>query len=268
MEVINHSKIGASGAHRFWECEGCVALSEKAKREGKVKDTSKFAMEGTAAHLLAEVCFRTSDVADGYVGSVIEVEDELVKVSQDMADAVQDYLDFVRVILSFNASAVWGFEKEFHLYDVDEEAYGVNDAYVFLPNLKKLFVIDYKHGKGVAVEVKDNKQLLYYAIGALQGNGFNHLKKEVEEIEIVIVQPRKKHKDGNIRSCTYTIQELMDFKHELTGKILATKKPVLQLKAGSWCKFCPAILICEIAEKQTWRQNTTYSVSQAINDFS
>ncbi len=268
MEVINHSKIGASGAHRFWECEGCVALSEKAKREGRVKDTSKFAMEGTAAHLLAEVCFKNKDIADGYVGSMIEVEDQLVKVSQDMADAVQVYLDYVWVILCHNPSAVWGYEKEFKLSDIDEEAYGVNDAYILLPELKKLFVIDYKHGKGLSVEVKGNKQLLYYALGALQGNGFNHTEREVDTIELVIVQPRKKHKDGVIRSDTHSVEELNKFKYDLMGKILATKNPVLQLKAGSWCKFCPAILICEIAEKQTWRQNTTYSVAQAVDDFS
>ena len=263
MEIINHSKIGASGAHRFWECEGCVALSEKAKREGKVKDTSKFALEGTAAHLLAEVCFRTSDVADGYVGSVIEVEDQLIKVTQGMADAVQVYLDTVEDTLKKSCNHIFGFEKEFRLEDVDEDAYGVNDAFLYIPKEKKLIVWDYKHGKGVAVEVKHNKQLQYYAVGALK-----HIRGNVETIEIVIVQPRKKHKDGFIRSYNYTNIELLAFKIKLKEKIQATKKPVLRLRAGSWCKFCPAILICEIAEKQTWRQNTTYSVSQAINDFS
>ncbi len=263
MEVINHSKIGASGAHRFWECEGCVALSEKAKREGKVKDTSKFAMEGTAAHLLAEVCFNTSDIADGYVGSVIEVEDELIKVSQDMADAVQVYLDNVYGVIVRNANYEFGFEREFKLDDVDEDAYGVNDAYVYLSKLKKLIIWDYKHGKGVSVEVKHNKQLQYYAIGALK-----NIRGNVELIEIVIVQPRKKHKDGVIRSYTYTIGELLDFKLKLKEKIQATKKPILRLRSGSWCKFCPAILICSIAEKQTWRQDTTYSVAKAIEDFS
>ncbi len=263
MEVINHSKIGASGAHRFWNCEGCVALSEKAKREGMIKDTSKFAMEGTAAHLLAEVCFRTNDITDGYVGSVIEVEDELVKISQDMADAVQVYLDNVNSVIKSHADYEFGFEKEFKLDDVDEDAYGVNDAYVYLPNLKKLIIWDYKHGKGVAVEVKHNKQLQYYAIGALK-----HIRGSVKMIEIVIVQPRKKHKDGVIRLYTYSISELLDFEFKLKEKIQATKKPVLELKAGAWCKFCPAILICKIAKKQTWRQNTTYSVAQAIEDFS
>ncbi len=263
MEVVNHSKIGASGAHRFWECEGCVALSEKAKREGKVKDTSKFAMEGTAAHLLAEVCFNTKDIADGYVGSIIEVEDELIKVTQDMADAVQVYLDAVRKEIEKSCDFTFGFEQEFKLDDVDKEAYGVNDAFLYLHKRKKLIIWDYKHGKGLAVEVKHNKQLQYYAVGALK-----NIFGVVETIEIVIVQPRKKHKDGAVRSYTYTIGELLEFKLKLKEKIQATKKPVLNLRAGSWCKFCPAILICEIAEKQTWRQNTTYSVSQAVEDFS
>ncbi len=263
MEVINHSKIGASGAHRFWECEGCVALSERAKREGNVKETSHFAMEGTAAHLLAEICFETNDIPDEYVGSIIEIEDELIKVTQNMADAVQVYLNAVSDEIARSCDYTFGFEKEFKIDDVDEDAYGVNDAFLYLPKKKKLFIWDYKHGKGVAVEVKHNKQLQYYALGAL-----NHIKGVVELIEIVIVQPRKSHKDGVVRSWSYTIAELLDFKIKLKEKIQATKKPILQLRAGSWCKFCPAILICEVAEKQTWRQNTTYSVAQAINDFS
>ncbi len=263
MEVINHSKIGASSAHRFWECEGSVALSDKAKREGKVKDTSKFAMEGTAAHLLAEVCLKSSDIADEYVGSIIEVEDELVKVTQGMADAVQIYLDYIKYTMADYPDAVLGFEKKFHLHDVDEEAFGTNDAYIFIPSKKKLIVIDYKHGKGLAVEVKRNKQLQYYALGAM-----GSIKGYIDLFETVIVQPRKKHKDGFIRSHSYIIEEMIEFKSLLTQKIQATKKPVLKLRAGSWCKFCPAILICEIAEKQTWRQNTTYSLSQAIDDFS
>ncbi len=262
MEIVNHSKIGASGAHRFWECEGCVALSDKAKREGKVKETSKFAMEGTAAHLLAEVCFRTGDIADGYIGSVIEVEDQTIKVTQEMADAVQIYLHDVIDLTKKYADYEFGFEREFKLHDVSEDAYGVNDAYVYLPKLKKLIIWDYKHGKGVSVEVKHNKQLQYYALGAL-----NHIRGVVELIEIVIVQPRKKHKDGVIRSWEYTIAELLDFKLKLKKKIEATKQPILRLRAGDWCKFCPAILICSIAQKQVWRQNTTYSVAQAINDF-
>lgn len=263
MEVINHSKIGASGAHRFWECEGSVALSDKAKREGKVKDTSKFAMEGTAAHLLAEICLRTSDIADEYVRSVIEVEGELINVTQDMADAVQVYLDAVLDRIPKASEFTFGFEKGFKLDDVDKDAYGTNDAFLYIPNQERLIIWDYKHGKGLAVEVKHNKQLQYYGLGAL---GF--IKGNVKIIETVIVQPRKKHKDGFIRSYSYTLGELLDFKSKLKEKIQATKKPVLELKAGAWCKFCPAILICEIAEKQTWRQNTTYSVSQAIEDFS
>lgn len=268
MEVINHSKIGASSCHRFWECEGSIALSDKAKREGKVKKTSRFAMEGTAAHLLAELCLKGDDIADEYVGAGIEVEDEVFIVNQDMADAVQVYLEIIRALRFTHKNSKFGFEEKFCLYDVDEEAYGTNDAYLYVPEEKLLIVIDYKHGKGVVVDVVDNKQLLYYAIGALQENGYNHLKEEVKTIRLMIVQPRAKHKDGGVRSVDYSVEYLLNFKSELTHKILETKKPILDLKAGSWCKFCGAILICSIAKKSTWRQNTTVSVSDAVEAFS
>ncbi len=270
MEVINHSKIGASSCHRFWECAGSIALGDKAKREGQVKETSRFAMEGTAAHLLAEQCFKQDSLADEFVGNLFEVEDEVFKVTQGMADAVQVYLDKVKGDILYHSSTgrvKFGFEQKFSLSDVDEDAYGTNDAFLYVPDVKLLIIYDLKYGKGIVVEPDGNKQLMYYALGALQENHFNHLRPEVEKIRLVIVQPRAKHKDGGVRYAEYSIDELMHFKMELIGRILATKEPILELKAGKHCKFCPAILICSIAEKSTWRGNTTVSVADAIEAF-
>ncbi len=270
MEVINHSKIGASSCHRFWECAGSIALGDKAKREGAVKETSRFAMEGTAAHLLAEQCFKQDVDADCFVGCLFEVEDETFKVSQGMADAVQVYIDKVRGDMLYHASTErihFGYEQKFRLSDVDEDAYGTNDAFIFVPDNKLLIIYDLKYGKGLVVEVEGNKQLMYYALGALQEHGYNHLKEDVKTIRLVIVQPRAKHKDGGIRHAEYSIEELMIFKKELITKILATKEPILELKAGKHCKFCPAILLCSIAEKSTWRGNATVSVADAIEAF-
>ncbi len=267
MEVINHSKIGASSCHRFWECAGSIALGDKAKREGAVKETSRFAMEGTAAHLLAEQCFKQNVDADCFVGCRFDVEDEVFTVTQAMADAVQVYLDVIRELRNRYTSATFGFEEKFHLSDLDEEAYGTNDAYIFVPEEKLLIVIDYKHGKGLVVEVEGNKQLLYYALGALQEHGYNHLKEDVKTIRLMIVQPRAKHKDGGVREAEYSIDYLMDFRAQLLHKILATKEPILELTAGKHCKFCPAILLCPIAEKSTWRGNVTVSLADAIEAF-
>lgn len=264
MEVINHSKIGASSCHRFWECAGSIALGDKAKREGAVKETSRFAMEGTAAHLLAEQCFEQRCDADSFVGEVFEVEDYLFTVSQAMADAVQVYLDKVRCDVVRHAHFVikFGFEDKFKLDDVDSEAYGTNDSYLCVPSADLLIVYDLKYGKGLVVEVEHNKQLLYYALGAL-----GHFGEKMKKIRLCIVQPRAKHKDGGIREAEYSIEYLMEFKKELKEKILATKQPILELKAGKHCKFCPAILICSIAKKDTWRGNTTVSVADAIEAF-
>ncbi len=269
MEVV-HSKIGASSCERFWNCEGSIALGDKAKREGKVKETSRFAMEGTAAHELAEQCLKQKVAADWFVGNRFDVEHETFTVNQEMADAVQVYLDKIEHdINNFfdDVNTKFGFEERFCLSDLDEEAYGTNDAYLHVPSEKLLIIYDFKYGKGIMVDVVGNKQLLYYALGCLQEHGYNHLKSDVERIRLVIVQPRCKHKDGGVREVEYSIDYLMNFRNQLLTKILATKKPVLELHAGGWCKFCPATLICSIAEKNVWRGGVTVSVSDAIEAF-
>lgn len=262
MEVINHSKIGASSCHRFWECAGSIALGDKAKREGAVKETSRFAMEGTAAHLLADICLKDGSRADRHLDVGLGVEDDYFFVTQNMADAVQVYLDKVRELLCEYKDAEYGFEKKFHLTNIHPEAYGTNDAYIYIPEEERLIVIDYKHGKGIVVEVEGNKQLLYYALGAKA-----NIKGKIKRIKLMIVQPRAKHKKGVIREITYTAKYLEVFEKELKEKILATEQPILELKAGAHCKFCPAILICSIAELNTWRGNTTVSVADAIEAF-
>lgn len=269
MEVV-HSKIGASSCERFWNCEGSIALGDRAWREGKVKETSRFAKEGTAAHLLAEQCLKQKADADCFIDARFDVDGDTFTVNQEMADAVQVYLDKVKHDdnnFFDDVNTKFGFEEKFHLADVDEQAFGTNDAYLYVPSEKLLIVYDYKHGKGVVVEVVGNKQLLYYALGALQEHGYNHLKSDVERIRLVIVQPRCKHKDGGVREVEYSIEYLMKFKEQLIQRIAATKKPVLELHAGSHCKFCAATLLCSIAEKNVWRGGVTVSVSDAIEAF-
>ncbi len=269
-DITTHSKIGASSCERFWNCEGSIALGDKAKREGMVKESSRFAKEGTAAHMLAEQCLKQNVCADDFIDCRFDVEGEVFTVNQEMANAVQVYLDKIEHdINNFfdDVNVKFGYEEKFCLSDLDEEAYGTNDAYLFVPSEKLLIVYDYKHGKGIAVEVMQNRQLLYYALGCLQEHGYNHLKSEVERVRLVIVQPRCKHKDGGVREEDYGIEYLMNFRNQLLTKILATKKPVLELHAGKHCKFCPATLICSIAEKNVWRGGVTVSVSDAIEAF-
>ncbi len=157
-----HSKYGGSGAHRYWECAGCINLQEKAKVMPDFDSTpSVYATEGTIAHMLAEVCLKTNENADEYIGETFEADDRFIIISGEMAAAVQVYLDHIRETCENEFGTNKSFleiEKEFTLKSLDPEAFGTNDACLHVP-FHKLVVWDYKHGKGVVVEIKFNKQI-------------------------------------------------------------------------------------------------------------
>lgn len=259
VEVKQHSKIGGSGAHRFWECPGCIILADKIGRDDI---PSKYASEGTVAHKLAEDCLRSDEDAEDYIGFTFEADGRIIKVTQNMADAVQVYLDTIRKDCEKVGTnrAFLEIEKEFSLTGIDKDAFGTNDAYLHVP-FDTLIVYEYKHGAGVVVEVRHNKQMLYYALGAIQG------KEDVEQIELVIAQPRARHKDGVVRRITYSVDQLELFGIELKQKIMATKNPDALRRGGTWCKFCAAYRGCDEAEKNLWRGGGNNSIAKAISDF-
>ncbi len=116
--------------------------------------------------------------------------------------------------------------------------FGTNDASILLP-FDLLRVYDYKHGQGVIVEVEDNSQELYYALG---------IAREVDwcfsELELVIIQPRAAHADGPVRRWRCTAERLRAFEEELRQAAIATEDPDAPLKAGDHCGFCPGAAYC------------------------
>ena len=263
LEIV-HSKFGGSGAHRFWECAGCINLAEKARAmKGYDSTPSVYATEGTVAHKLGEICLQSGEEAESYIGEIFEADDTYVTVTPNMAYAVQVYLDNIRetYLSEFGTNKSFlEIEKRFTLKNVDPEAFGTNDACLHIP-FHKLVVWDYKHGKGVTVEVQFNKQLLYYALGAIEG------KEDIEEVDLRLIQPRKPHKDGKVRGITYPVEKLKLFEIELKEKIKATKDLNAPRKGGNWCKFCDAYKICSEAKKNVWRGKKSNTVANAIEDF-
>lgn len=233
-----HSKIGASTCERWWNCPGSVRLVEACPPQKE----SPYAAEGTAAHELGEICLRDGSDAASHIG---EFAKNGYEFTDEMAEAVQMYLDVIRFDMATYDLKIEDIkiEHRFHLSHIDEMAYGTNDCNlpVFLD---KVVVYDYKHGQGVAVDAEENKQLLYYALGAVELG-------EYDTIEVVIVQPRAIHKDGPIRRWTITADDLHIFANELRERIKLTKKPKAEVKAGVWCKktFCPAMATCPAIRK-------------------
>ena len=232
-----HSKISASTCERWWNCPGSVREAAKCPPQPE----SAYAKDGTCAHKLAELCLKEGHGPFHMAGQELEG----VCVTNDMCEAVKVYLDVIDDdLIQYGLSRKdLQVERKFHLKEIHPDAYGTNDANlpVFLT---KVIVYDFKYGSGIAVDAEDNKQGLYYALGA-------SLEGDYEEFEIVIVQPRAMHKKGPIRRWCIKRAELDTFAKELKACAEATFKPDAPLHCGPWCKktFCQALIQCPEARK-------------------
>lgn len=235
-----HAKLGASSSHRWMACPASIRLSA-----GIPNRSSVYADEGTAAHQLAERALRASMSfakpisAAAYIGENEMVRGTAWPVTEEMADAVQVFLDAVRDTAQLGDRLL--IEQRFDLSAIHPNMFGTNDACVISPSRKTLFVLDYKHGKGHAVEAVGNPQLRYYGLGALLNSAGGG---GIDTIVITIVQPRAPHRDGPIRSETISVLELLEWTGDLKAAAVRTMDPAAPIKAGSHCLFCPAAGVC------------------------
>lgn len=262
LEQKTHSRLGASHSKRWLNCPGSVQLSEQIPPSPE----TIYAAEGTVAHKIAEhflhngvltVCAKDHPLC----GTVQEQGDFKVKVTPEMVEGANLYAETIfkdmvenglldirylrdaRVTSSHPAVKPFlNIEKQFCIASIDKELFGTNDASVLVP-FKKLTVYDYKYGAGIAVNPDHNEQLMFYALGvAEEYGGVDEVC--VEEIELVIVQPRATHNDGHVRRWSCAPDILKMYAERLRNGVQATRVSNPEYKAGKWCRFCPAKRIC------------------------
>jgi len=245
-------------------------------------NSSKYAIEGSAAHALAEECLLKNVSPHSYInGGTITLEDDdggqiEYEVTPNMSEAVIRYTKMVNdLCLSLGVElSEDNIESRFHLDWIDEEIWGTNDFNVAIP-FDTLHTYDYKHGQGVAVDVQypepvtyysggksdKNPQLMIYSLGAV-GPTNEHF---VTDVELGVVQPRASHPDGRIRTARLSIEELFAWRDEvLIPGIAETRKPNAPLCDGDHCRFCKAIAICP----QVGTKAVTVAGSTAAEVFS
>lgn len=245
-----HSRLGASNCKRWWACPGSVAACKDIENKG-----TPYANEGSAAHALAEYCLRNGCDAEaqldcwiGMDGTLYLSEENVPEkergatifyIDEDMVDAVQVYIDFFKA--NVEPGDEYEIEQRVDLSHFHPDLFGTTDLSIYKAKQKKLIVADYKHGRGVPVEAKDNVQGLYYGAGTahkLHNRG-------IKEIEIVIIQPRCAHKDGPVRKWSTTPIDLMEWVVDLVEAAKRTEDPNAPRHAGDHCKFCPAAATCD-----------------------
>lgn len=248
----DHATWSASATARNVHCPGALALTRFAPEKSSIH-----ADTGTAVHQIAEKCLRTGVEADTFVDTIEDVKGRKVPVTEEMANSAQEYVDYVMSTVSFNGDSDAGarlfIEERFSLSSLGTpfDAGGTADAVIYAPYGKALIVIDLKNGMGV-VDVKDNPQLRTYGLGALLA----HPELDVDTVTVTIVQPRAPHKDGRIRSETFTVAELVEWTAALLEAMQRSKQAIDEFDAAGantvllddwrdkWlrpgkCTFCP-----------------------------
>lgn len=223
-------------------CVGSPAIIAQVPK--KVRDKSSVhADEGTAAHDLAEKCLT------GRMNAISFLHDDISGfiVDDDMASAVQLYVDTCRETMKSPGGGTKSWiECRINLAPLDPPVpmYGTADFASYNDIDFILDIVDLKFGRGVLVEVENNPQLKYYAVGTVL-----EIEKEdpsivIKKVRVTIVQPRADHPDGSVRTVEYEYGDLLDFAGELLDVAEATLKPDAPRVPGEWCRWCPAAAIC------------------------
>lgn len=229
-----HSTVGASSSGRWMKCPGSVALCAQVPD----KDPGVYAKEGSFAHEQAELVLMGGSIEDLAHDKIPQDLKQVITDLDDFKQNITVYTDHVKEVLSAGPARKLYVEQPFDLNWLHPGMYGTNDACV-LEAYGTLFVFDLKYGRKMVVEVKENSQLMYYALGAL----YKHRDHEFNNVAIVVVQPRAYHPAGQIRRWDISPEDLMAWgKNVLKPAAELALGKNAPLVPGDWCNsyFCPA----------------------------
>ena len=221
-----HAILSASASFRWLNC------TPSAKLNAEIPDvTTEYAREGTCAHELAE--FKVNQLLGIKTDNPTE---NLDYYDQEMEDCTDSYAQYIAEQMSQYSSPVVMVEQRLDFSRYVPDGFGTGDCIIVADDT--LTVVDFKYGKGVAVEAEYNPQMMLYALGALRQ--FDHLY-DITQVAMSIYQPRRE----NVSTWTITVEQLMDWaEHTLKPKAEMAYQGEGDYVPGPWCTFCKAAVKC------------------------
>ena len=238
-------KFSPSAAGRWLTCPGSVPLSV-----GIESPASEYALEGTGAHQLLEICQRLGVHPNAMLGRVLETKDGNVVVTEEMAESVEVFLQETK-FLPEETSHI----EVFMTSQVVEGLQGTADYCCVEENV--LHVYDYKHGAGVPVAAEGNLQLLTYAGLAMERFG------AFDSVVLKIIQPRARGEGGDdapkVKQWVVDRAQVEEHMERVRMASLVARGDQPPLVPGDHCRWCPAKPHCPKLHQ--------LAVSEARHDF-
>lgn len=220
-----HFYMAPSSAARWINCPGSLAEAAKFPDEG-----SEAALLGTLQHAMVEAELMGETLDE-------ELEEYKATLSEKQLGWIQDNVDLCVEIVSGMDYDVLLLEEKIQHEFLQGEHGGTID--VVLVKDETLHVIDFKFGQ-VPVPVEGNAQIKCYLNLARQ------LFTRCEKFKGSILQPYVSDK----------LQTVEFSEEELEAHEVATIEASIsdELKAGDHCKWCPALVACEVAARHLHAQ--------------
>ena len=233
-----HAKLSASSAHRWLNCTAAPTFEEQFENK-----SSEYAEEGTVAHELCEITGRLKfgDLDKTDFKILHDNVKQNTRYNAEMEKTAGFYADtlFEKSLIYPERPAVF-FEVRVSLEKWIPEGFGTCDCCMIGGDTLRIF--DYKHGKGVKVESKDNPQMRLYALGAL--DKFRMIYgNSIKRVITAIIQPRISEE---ISEEELSVDELLRWGASIVPTAQTAFTGVnAEFHCGDWCRFCNGKAQCK-----------------------
>lgn len=183
-----HARLSPSSASR-WLC--CTASPTMEAKYPSGDSSTTYAEEGTFAHSLAELCTRYAlgEITKRTYNARLKKMAKNDFYNAEMQDACEEYATYIKEkyfeLKEECPDAFVELEVKLDLSNIIPEGFGTADCIIVAE--PKIWIVDFKYGKGVKVEAEGNVQMEIYGLGVMERyESLYHIR----QVGMTIVQPR------------------------------------------------------------------------------
>lgn len=255
-----HALLSASGASRWLACTPSARLEEDFP-----DNAGEAAQEGTLAHEICELLInaRLRRLTFDQLIDKLEPCAKSPLYNDDMMSYCEDFATYVMGIIEDyrrkTPDTIIDIEVKLSFDEWVPEGFGTGDVVIITD--KRLRIIDFKYGKGVPVDCKENKQMMLYALAAL------YLYKwlySIDVVEMTIYQPRLE----NISTWEIGAAQLENWAENiLRPRAQMAYNGEGDFAPGDHCRFCKAKHCCRaLAEEAEQIEQFYPGTPQTLGD--